>query len=427
MKNKTTSLCLLLGSLIVLAGPAAAVKDFRKKHNSDRVELGPRPFYLVDSMRPGRLKDKLKRCENKRFYQTDFSIGHRGAPMQFPEHTEESYRAAAKMGAGVLECDVTFTADGTLVCRHAQCDLHTTTNIVATELNNKCTVPWDNSNPNPDTVKCCASDITLAEFKTLKGKMDSFNPEAKTALEYLGGTSDWRTDLYEGQGTLMTHAESIALFHELGAKFTPELKQPDRDARTQVEDVFGSTQAYAQKLIDEYKQAGIAPKKVWAQSFNPDDVKYWIEHEPGFGRQAVYLDGRYSLNPNDPQSFLPSMAEIAASGVNIIAPPLWMLLSVDNEGEIHASAYAKEAKAAGLEIIAWTFERSDLRQGSRSGGDVSQASWYYQFDVNPEAQAIQTDGDMYLALDVLAKEVGILGIFSDWPATVTYYANCMKL
>jgi glycerophosphoryl diester phosphodiesterase len=26
---------------------------------------------------------------------------------------------------------------------------------------------------------------------------------------------------------------------------------------------------------------------------------------------------------------------------------------------------------------------------------------------------------------VLAKDVGILGIFSDWPATVTYYANCV--
>ena len=34
---------------------------------------------------------------------------------------------------------------------------------------------------------------------------------------------------------------------------------------------------------------------------------------------------------------------------------------------------------------------------------------------------------MYKALDALAKEVGIVGIFSDWPATVTYYANCMGL
>ena len=32
---------------------------------------------------------------------------------------------------------------------------------------------------------------------------------------------------------------------------------------------------------------------------------------------------------------------------------------------------------------------------------------------------------MYIALDVLARKVKIEGIFSDWPATVTYYANCM--
>lgn len=30
-------------------------------------------------------------------------------------------------------------------------------------------------------------------------------------------------------------------------------------------------------------------------------------------------------------------------------------------------------------------------------------------------------------LDVLAKEVGIRGVFTDWAATVTYYANCKGL
>jgi glycerophosphoryl diester phosphodiesterase len=34
---------------------------------------------------------------------------------------------------------------------------------------------------------------------------------------------------------------------------------------------------------------------------------------------------------------------------------------------------------------------------------------------------------MYKALDALAREVGIVGIFSDWPATVSYYASCMGL
>ena len=63
--------------------------------------------------------------------------------------------------------------------------------------------------------------------------------------------------------------------------------------------------------------------------------------------------------------------------------------------------------------------RPDLRQGA------SKAGWYYLFD--PQGKAIKKDSDMYKALDVLARQVGILGIFSDWPATVTYYANCMGL
>ncbi len=36
--------------------------------------------------------------------------------MQYPEHTIESYKAAALMGAGIIECDVTFTKDRELIC-----------------------------------------------------------------------------------------------------------------------------------------------------------------------------------------------------------------------------------------------------------------------------------------------------------------------
>jgi glycerophosphoryl diester phosphodiesterase len=28
---------------------------------------------------------------------------------------------------------------------------------------------------------------------------------------------------------------------------------------------------------------------------------------------------------------------------------------------------------------------------------------------------------------VLAQDVGVLGIFTDWPATVSFYANCKGL
>src|ERR671919_157318 len=106
------------------------------------VQVGPRPYYLVDAMSPGPLKTALEQCSEKPLTKSDFSIGHRGAALQFPEHTKESYRAGARMGAGILECDVTFTNDAELVCRHAQCDLHTTANILETSLAEKCRVPF---------------------------------------------------------------------------------------------------------------------------------------------------------------------------------------------------------------------------------------------------------------------------------------------
>ena len=109
------------------------------------------------------------------------------------------------------------------------------------------------------------------------------------------------------------------------------------------------------------------------------------------------------------------MQALADAGVKIIAPPLFALVELDENNELVASEYAKLAKQAKLEIIAWTLERSGpLAQG---GG------WYYK----SVTDGINNDGDAMKMLDVLAKDVGALGVFSDWPATVTYYANCMGM
>ena len=162
------------------------------------------------------------------------------------------------------------------------------------------------------------------------------------------------------------------------------------------------------------------PKDVWAQSFNLDDVLYWIQNEPAFGKQAVYLDSvDPTTTPPIERLSLQELKDLKKQGVRIIAPPMWALLSVNAAGEVIPSDYALDMKKAGLKIITWTFERADLRQGA------SKAGWYYMFD--PTGKAIKKDSDMYKALHVLAKDVEILGIFSDWPATVTYYANCMGL
>ena len=398
---------------------AFAVSCMSLAVQAEPIQLGPRPYFLVNDMRPGPLKDELQACAAKleTVHASDFSIGHRGAPLQFPEHTMQSYQAAARMGAGIVECDVTFTKDQELVCRHAQNDLHTTTDILATPLAATCVKPFapavfddDGKLKTPASAECRTSELTLAEFRTLHGKMDASNPRARTVAEYIAGTPPFRTDLYSGpgSGTLMTHKESIELFKRLGVKMVPELKAPS------VAMPFdGFTQAaYAQKLIDEYKAAGVPAERVWAQSFNKNDILYWIKNEPAFGRQAVYLDDAEKV------ADLPDAAELKsyqADGIRIVAPPIFALLALDQDQQIVPSQYAKDAKAAGLSIIGWSLERSGRLADGKSG-------FYYQ----TVAAAIQREGDTLNVLDVLAGQVGIIGMFSDWPATVTFYANCKK-
>lgn len=399
-----------LGSALTLALLAAPVSDAHATDN--QVQVGPRPYYLVDQLSAGLLKQQLQACSNRPLRRTSFSIGHRGAAMQFPEHTKESYEAAARMGAGIVECDVTFTKDRQLVCRHSQCDLHTTTNILAIDdLAAKCAEPFTPAaNGQPATAKCCTSDLTLAEFKRLQGKMDGANTKATTVAEYMDGTPSFRTDAYSATGTLMTHKESIELFKKLGVAMTPELKEasvtmPYQGTYTQ--------EIYAQQMIDEYKQAGVSPSVVWPQSFNIEDIYYWIRHEPAFGRQAVAL-----ITVDLPEQVPPQIAalpEMRAKGVQIVAPPTWALVRLDAQGGIVPSDYARAAKLLGFDIITWTLERS---------GTLTDGGGYYFQTI---ASAVHGPGDYYRLLDVLARQVGIRGIFSDWPGTVTYYANCMGL
>lgn len=433
-KIKKAAILVILASCLLPV--LSSADDNKREHNDDRdsdreasVQVGPRPFYLIDKMNPSPLKTKLEQCSNGPFYKTDFSIGHRGGgTLQFPEHTRESHEAGSRMGAGIQECDVTFTKDAQLVCRHDQCDLHTTTNILVTPLASACSKPFSPAefDANGKRIKaasalCCASDLSLAEFKTLKGKMDASNPNATTAAQYQGGTANWRTDLYATGATLLTHKESIDLLKKLDSKYTPELKGANRAAKLQVEDVFGSQAAYAQAMINDYKSAGISPKKVWAQSFNKADILYWINNEPAFGKQAVYLDD--ASTPAD----VPTLDELkgyAAQGIKIVAPPMWMLVTVDADGKIVPSQYAKDAKAAGLGIITWTLERSGriVEEVLATKGTANPSS-YYQTTLD----ALHNDGDIMVTLDVLAREVGVLGIFSDWSGTVSYYASCMGL
>jgi glycerophosphoryl diester phosphodiesterase len=401
-------------SLALLFCAGAALGQVNESSGS--IELGGRAAFLVSDMRDGPLKARLAACLGAQPRRTPFSIGHRGAGIRFPEHTREAYEAGYRMGAGMLECDVTFTKDLALVCRHSQNDLATTTNILVTPLAATCIEPFRPAEVDERgrvvraaRAQCRTSELSVAEFKSLRGKIDAFNPAAQTPEEFVATTPAPRDGFEPGvaTGTLLTHAESIALFRELGVKMTPELKEPS--VRMPFAGVTRS--ALAQKLVDEYEAAGVDAADVFPQSFDIRDVRYWIEHEPEFGRQAVLLDDANLLTQ------LPSARRLArykAQGINIWAPPLFALLALDGQGRIVASRHARAAAAAGLDIIAWTLERSgNLATGS--------SGFYYR----PIRQAIAREGDVMEVIDVLARDVGVRGIFSDWAAPVTFYASCI--
>ncbi|TXT09223.1 hypothetical protein VHUM_02697 [Vanrija humicola] len=378
------------------------------------VSYGPRPYYLVEDLKAGPLKDKLAACGEKKARPSKWVIGHRGGgTLQFPEHSLQSNIAGARMGAGVLECDVAFTKDLQLVCRHSHCDLHTTTNILTIpELAAKCTTPFQPANgTTPAKANCCTSDITLAEYKTLCAKMDSFNASATTPQAYQGGVVPWRTTLYNQCATLLTLAEHIQLTEKLGLEHSPELKTPS------VKMPFnGWTQEdYAQAFVDEFRKAGVKFKKVWPQSFLYSDILYWIKKEPEFAKQALFLDSVADTAPLEVATA--NLTKYKADGVRLVSPPISYLL-VEGNGTVVPSIYAKKANELGLGIITWSLERSPPPEIAHGSTD-----YYYL----PFVNWISRDSDILTVLDVLANQVKVKKIFADWTATAAYFGDCLGL
>jgi glycerophosphoryl diester phosphodiesterase len=406
---------LLVGSLTLSAAGATPGRPV--------LERDARSLALIDQLAEGPLRARLEACRDLPLRPSRFSIAHRGAPLRYPEHTRESYLAAARMGAGVIECDVTFTSDRALVCRHAQCDLATTTNILDTELAARCSegfAPAVFDETTGDRVRaasarCCTSDLTLEEFKSLSGRHDRHDPDATSVKEWLRPQAEAAMPGYPDQGKLMTHAESIELFQRLGVAMAPELKLPE------VEMPFEgdySRQDYAQALLDAYLEAGVPADRVTFQAFSKDDILYWLSAAPEFGQRAAWGTG------TDPRLPAPSMGDfeaIRASGIRRLAPPLPRLLELDAEGKIVASAYARHARKADLELIPWTLERSGVIRAGRVEGRSA------DFYLGTILSALESEGDIYRILQALHEEVGASAVFSDWPGTTTYYANCVGL
>jgi glycerophosphoryl diester phosphodiesterase len=138
-------------------------------------------------------------------------IGHRGASGHRPEHTLESYRLAAEMGADFIEPDLVSTKDGVLIARHEN-EISGTTDVADRFPDRKRTKTVDGQS----IAGWFTEDFTLAEIKTLR---------ARERLAF-------RSHAYDGQFQVATFDEVIELAQELGKArgrpvgIYPETKHP---------------------------------------------------------------------------------------------------------------------------------------------------------------------------------------------------------
>lgn len=434
MKSWQRSLTLCLW----LAGASSAVSgaDGKNCPTLDGGEGAPpmrtdRPALLVGGLPDGALRARLERCLGEAPGRGPRTIGHRGAPLRYPEHTRESYRAAARLGAGVVECDVTSTRDGILVCRHDPCDLHRTTNILETPLASRCRIPFQAAvtvaagGPTAATARCCTADFDLAELKTLRGRRDAVDPRASTVAAYLAAEPPGSPAACSGHGTLMSHRESIELFRKLGVGMAPELKAlSSGSAATDDSGPARELLARADQLIRDYREAGISPEQVWIQSFDPKVILHWLATAPDFAHRVVWLDGRYRLDGYDHRSseahaIFESMRE---AGLRTIAPPVWMLVEAGAAGPV-PSRYAEAAREAGLDLVTWTLERS--------GSLVTGGGWYYQtlnglnpVPDSPGSYRVRGEADQLRVLAFLFDELDVQGVFTDWAETTALVDRC---
>lgn len=93
-----------LAAAALLANTAIAVPLGAGQHPINYlVDLGERPYYIINNMTSGALKETLTACENNKKEITQWSIGHRGGgTLQFPEETVESTMAGARMGYALI-------------------------------------------------------------------------------------------------------------------------------------------------------------------------------------------------------------------------------------------------------------------------------------------------------------------------------------
>lgn len=308
--------------------------------------------------------------------QPPLIIGHRGAPGHLPEHTLESYRRAAELGADYIEPDLVATKDGVLIARH-DIDIGTTTDVAEhPEFANRKTVKIIDGVRYEDWF---TDDLTLAEIKTLR---------ARQPLPFRPKQFD---DRYE----IPTFAEIVRLAKDESRRLGrpigiyPETKHPSYHAQAGL--------ALEDRLLAILDKHGLNRRDapVLIQSFEVANLKALRQRTPVrlvqlIDADAVTRDG--IALPNRPYDFsisgdvrtyadlisLPGLREIAtyADGIAPWKGYLVGCAAARSSDETQAKSQAEipclrvaDAHRAGLFVHPWTFRDEPRYLPERYHGD----------------------------------------------------------
>jgi len=388
------------------------------------------------------------------FARRDASLAHRGTPLLAPEHSLLGYELAAAMGAGFVECDVSVARDMSFVCRHSNCDLAITTDLLSgrhPHLAARCSVPFAPATPSaPAHARCCTYDFTLAELRTLCLTMEATpNASAATPESYAGPPPPWRSAALAGGPPqrcqrIVTFGEYLRWLRvgRLGA--IPELKDTaEPGTRAFLASVGSGPLQLADAFVAQLRAAGFRQQLVWRpadrvwawqsprapkaimQTFDREVAAHWKSDAMGPTPPVAYLYGTAenasTCTPSDCGS--PSVVSgLAEMGVELMAPPLWRLVTSSGH-RLAPSTHAAFLNSMRVGIIAWSLDRSGC-EGARPGepAQAGPCGWYWTSLENVSAFEFS---DIAALMYEMYHVANVTAAFSDYPAINTAFLNCV--
>ena len=307
-------------------------------------------------------------------------IAHRGASGYLPEHTLEAVAAAHAMGTDYIEQDVVLTKDDIPIVRH---DIHleATTNVAAA-------FP---ERGRPDG-RFYAVDFTLAEIKTLRAR-ERVRPSTGTPV-YLN-----RFPVGASRFAVPTLAEEIELIQGMNRStgrevgIYVEIKAPEFH-RSLNKDIT----RIVLEVLRRYGYRG-PENRCFIQCFHPAPLKR-LRREFKTEIPLIQLIGENSWNLSNvdyeamqTSKGLQAVADYAAG----IGPWMGLIITdTDSSGKPEVSSLVHRAHQAGLVVHPFTFRADALP------------------DYAPDFRSL---------LMLFVKDIGVDGLFTDFPDRVVRFLN----